>query len=151
MAGTANIRVRRATALSAAVSKRMGGIRQHGTAPELAVRRLLSSLRVRYRTKNRDLPGSPDLANRRRRFAVFVHGCFWHRHEGCARTTMPKNNAPFWRAKFVDNVARDSRASAILRAGGYRVLTIWECETTTPAQLGALRGRLAKLRSRPSN
>jgi DNA mismatch endonuclease (patch repair protein) len=74
------------------------------------------------------LPGSPDLANRTRRWAIFVHGCFWHRHTGCIRTTTPKRNRPFWTAKFEANCARDRRVRAALRRLGFRTLVIWECQ-----------------------
>src|SRR4051812_48896360 len=97
-------------AVDSATSARLGRIRQKGTKAELTVRAAISRLRLRYRVENRDLPGSPDLANRKHAWAVFVHGCFWHRHRGCRRTTTPKNNASFWKAKFVANVRRDKLA-----------------------------------------
>lgn len=110
-------------------AERMANIRHAGTAPELKVRQWLSGLAVRYRTNNKDLPGSPDLANRTKRFAVFVHGCFWHRHPGCARATLPKANQEFWRNKFQANARRDKIAIAQLRNQGYIVEVVWECET----------------------
>ena len=113
----------------------MGQIRQRGTKPELVVRRCLQLLRIHYRLDNRDLPGSPDLANRRRRWAVFVHGCFWHRHPGCRLATTPTRNRDFWVAKFERNVLRDHQRADELRAKGYRVITVWECETRDPEQL----------------
>jgi DNA mismatch endonuclease (patch repair protein) len=106
----------------------MGRVRQKATLPELLVRSALAELGQRYRLQNRDLPGSPDLANRRARWAIFVHGCFWHRH-GCSATTTPTRNRDFWEAKFARNVARDARAIAALEELGYRVIVIWECET----------------------
>lgn len=128
----------------AATSRRMADVRQKDTTPELAVRRALTLLGLRYRVRNRDLPGSPDIANRSGRWAVFVHGCFWHRHPGCVRTTMPKRNRALWIKKFEGNVMRDVRAIAALRKLGFRVITIWECETKGgPEQLaGLLRRRL---------
>jgi len=111
-----------------ATSLRMAGIRQKSTRPELLVGKLLRALGLRYRLTNRDLPGSPDFAHRRARWALFVHGCFWHRH-GCSATTTPTRNREFWEAKFARNVARDARALDELRAGGYRVIVVWECET----------------------
>jgi DNA mismatch endonuclease (patch repair protein) len=111
-----------------ATSARMAGVRQKGTRPELLVGRLLRTLGRRYRLSNRDLPGSPDFANRRARWALFVQGCFWHRH-GCSATTTPTRNRAFWEAKFARNLARDARSSLALRALGYRVIVIWECET----------------------
>lgn len=121
-------------------ARRMGGIRQMDTTPEVAVRHALSALGLRYRVRNRDLPGSPDIANRQRRWAVFVHGCYWHRHPGCRRTTTPKRNAAFWNAKFAANVARDQRSVHELERRGYRVLTIWECETEDAMNLERIVG-----------
>ena len=127
-----------------ATSRRMAGIRQCGTAPELLVRAALRALGLHYRISNRDLPGSPDIANRRHRWAIFVHGCFWLRHGGCKRTTSPKRNAAFWSQKFEANVARDARAMAALDAMGFKVAVVWECEALLPTTRLArvLRGRL---------
>lgn len=113
----------------------MARIRQKGTAPELAVRKIVSALGVRYTVENRDLPGSPDLANRARRWAIFVHGCFWHRHPGCRRASTPTRNARFWSEKFAANVRRDRRATRALRADGFRVIQVWECQTTNAERL----------------
>jgi len=123
-------------------SARLGRIRQKDTAPELAVRRVLTALGLRYRTQNRDLPGSPDIANRTNRWVVLVHGCYWHRHAGCPRTTSAKRNAAFWSAKFEANQERDRRVARRLRALGYRVVTVWECQTADAAKL---RKRLSRL------
>ena len=111
-----------------AISERMGRIRQRGTVPELTLRRAVHSRGLRFTTKNRDLPGSPDLANRRRKFAIFVHGCFWHRHAACSKATVPKSNLEFWGNKFARNLERDREVVAALRALGYRIVIIWECE-----------------------
>lgn len=111
-----------------ATSLRMAGIRQKSTRPELLVGKVLRALVLRYRLINRDLPGSPDFANRRARWALFVHGCFWHRH-GCSASTTPTRNREFWEAKFARNLARDARALEELRGSGYRVIVVWECET----------------------
>jgi DNA mismatch endonuclease (patch repair protein) len=121
----------------------MARVRQSGTAPELAVRKIFAANGLRYRLNNRSLPGAPDLANRRRRWAVFVHGCFWHRHSGCSRATTPKANAEFWLSKFARNTERDQEAVRALRAMGYRVATIWECDVTNSARriARALRAR----------
>jgi DNA mismatch endonuclease, patch repair protein len=122
----------------ATTSVRMGRVRQHGTAPELLVRHALSARGLRYRTRNRDLPGSPDIANRTHLWAVFVHGCYWHRHEGCHKATTPHSNVHFWTAKFERNVLRDRQACAGLRKLGFRVLTIWECEAESAERLTRL-------------
>jgi len=126
----------------AATSARMSRIRQKGTTPELAVRRAVTTLGLRYTTDNKDLPGSPDLANRSRRWAIFVHGCYWHRHAGCSKATTPRTNTVFWRNKFSRNVQRDDAARAALRRTGYRVLTFWQCELDGDR---SIRGRLKSL------
>src|SRR5262245_48778270 len=82
-------------------SARMRRVRQKDTWPEVQLRRMLWSRGVRFRTNNRDLPGSPDIANRTKRWAVFVHGCFWHGHDGCARSRLPKRNARLWADKVL--------------------------------------------------
>lgn len=114
----------------------MKSVRQAGTAPELAVRLALSSRGLRYRLNFRSLPGSPDIANVRRRFAIFVHGCFWHRHQNCPYATTPKTNVPFWAKKFAGNVARDRAKIDALRARSFHVLVLWECQTRDAALLG---------------
>lgn len=123
----------------------MGRVRQRGTTPELGVRALLSGLGVRYRLNAGSLPGSPDIVNRRARKAVFVHGCFWHRHEGCRRTTTPKRNRDFWLDKFRANERRDSRKIEELAALGFDVLVVWECELDDETRL---RARLRRFWSR---
>jgi len=100
------------------------------TRPELAVRRLLHRLGYRYRLHRRDLPGRPDICFLGRRKAIFVHGCFWHRHDGCRRTTTPKTRTSFWKAKFARNVARDRMNLTDLGRLGWEVMVVWECETT---------------------
>lgn len=109
-------------------SIRMGRVRRAGTALEIAVRQVASDLGLRYRLDNGDLQGSPDLANRTNRWAVFVHGCFWHAHVGCSMSSIPKRNRTFWRAKLRANRARDARAIQALRDNGYRVEVIWGCQ-----------------------
>ena len=116
-------------------SSRLARVRQRGTAPELAVRRVASRLGLRYTLNNRDLPGSPDLANRSKQFVIFVHGCYWHRHAGCTRATTPKNNRAFWEAKFARNVERDTAAVEKLDAKNYRVAVIWECEAADDGRI----------------
>ena len=107
----------------------MAKVRGRDTKPELIVRRTLHALGYRFRLQARELPGRPDIVMRPRRKAIFVHGCFWHRHEGCRFTTTPKTRSEFWNAKFEANVARDNSAVEALVADGWRVLVIWECQT----------------------
>ena len=106
---------------------RLGKQAQKDTTPERLVALTLRTLGIAYRKNVRRLPGSPDFANKRRRWAIFVHGCFWHRHTRCRRATLPKSNALFWSEKFAANRRRDARAIRALRAQGYRVMVIWEC------------------------
>lgn len=109
------------------VSARMRSVRVRHTAPELAVRQLLHSLGIRFRVRPTSLPGRPDITNVRQRWCIFVHGCFWHAHV-CWRGRLPKKNVRFWREKMLSNRARDERAESELRARGFRVLTVWQCE-----------------------
>lgn len=110
-------------------SERMSRVRSKDTVPELAVRKGLRLLGVRYRLGGRSLPGRPDVVVPTRRLVIFVHGCFWHRHPRCARTRTPKSRVAFWQEKFAVNVERDRKAIRALRRLGWRVGVIWECET----------------------
>lgn len=116
-------------------SARMKRIRQSGTAPELRVREFLSGRGVQYRACVASLPGKPDIANKTRRWAVFVHGCYWHGHEGCRLATVPKTNREFWMEKVKQNQARDRKKEEALRAMGFLVETIWQCETLDQEKL----------------
>lgn len=109
-------------------SELMSRVRSADTAPELKLRKLLHALGYRYRLHRRDLPGTPDLVFPSRQKVIFVHGCFWHRHPGCRKATMPKTRTEFWRKKFEDNVRRDKKIYKSLEAIGWQVLIVWECE-----------------------
>lgn len=109
-------------------SERMRRVRQKHTAPELALRTILRRLGYHYRLHAADLPGTPDLVFRSARKAIFVHGCYWHRHEGCTLASMPKTNVEFWVEKFRKNVQRDAEKIARLEALGWRSLIVWQCE-----------------------
>lgn len=110
-------------------SAMMARIRGRDTAPELAVRRIAHRMGLRFRLHHKNLPGRPDLVFPKHRLAVFVHGCFWHRHKGCRFASNPKSRITFWNEKFAANVARDARQEAALKELGWSVLVIWECET----------------------
>jgi DNA mismatch endonuclease (patch repair protein) len=102
-------------------------VRQAGTTPEIGVRRALFAAGYRYRVNVRGMPGKPDIVLPGRRLAIFVHGCFWHRHEGCRFATTPRTHAEFWQDKFARNVARDADKRRLLENDGWRVVEIWEC------------------------
>ena len=107
----------------------MAGIQGKNTRPELVVRRMLFASGYRFRLHRRDLPGSPDIVMPGRKVAIFVHGCFWHMHQGCRFSKMPATRPEFWKAKLEANVERDRRAVEKLQALGWRVLCVWECST----------------------
>jgi len=118
----------RPPALDDTRSALMRRVRRRDTSPERAVAGALRALGLAYRKNVRSLPGSPDFANKRRRWAVFVHGCYWHQHRGCKRATVPKHNRAFWQAKFAANRKRDATAIRELRRRGFKVVVVWECE-----------------------
>ena len=130
------------TITTAQRSAHMARIRGRDTQPEMVVRRAAHALGLRFRLHRKDLPGSPDLVFPNRRHALFVHGCYWHRHPGCRLAYAPKSNTDFWQAKFDRNVARDAAAIADLQAAGWRADIIWECETRRP---GTIPDRLKEL------
>jgi DNA mismatch endonuclease (patch repair protein) len=118
-------------------SQVMSAIRSKNTRPELAVRRLLYGMGFRYRLHADDLPGKPDIVLRRKNKAILIHGCFWHRHAGCPKASMPKTRPDFWRHKFAANVARDKAVLQALTEQGWSVLTVWQCEIRNAEQLKA--------------
>lgn len=106
----------------------MARVKGRDTRPEQIVRRLVSSLGHRYRLSPRGIAGRPDLAMKGRRKAIFVHGCFWHRHQGCKLARLPKSRHEFWLPKLEGNRLRDERNMAALRSEGWTPIVIWECE-----------------------
>ena len=122
----------------------MKRVRQSGTAPEIRVSKILRELGLFYRLKNGDLAGRPDFANRRSKWAIFVNGCFWHGHTGCKRSKTPEKNREYWREKVKVNRRRDARSVKSIRAKGFTVVIIWECESRKPELVSS---KLAKLRS----
>ena len=113
----------------------MKRVKRKDTAPELVVRRLLHALGYRYRLHAKDLPGRPDIVFRSRRKVILVHGCFWHRHDGCLKSSTPKQRRGFWTQKFRNNRERDRRNQTKLEAAGWRCWIIWECETRFQEEL----------------
>lgn len=119
-------------------SRMMAGIRAKDTKPEMLVRRALFAEGFRFRLHRGDLPGGPDIVLPGRKVAIFVHGCFWHRHVGCRFAKLPSSNTDFWCNKLDGNVRRDRRAVEALRSAGWRVLVVWECATRDKAVASAI-------------
>lgn len=118
-------------------SRMMAGIKGKDTKPELVLRRALHARGFRYRLHSKDLPGRPDLVFPKHHAVVFVHGCFWHRHEGCRYTTSPSTRPEFWQAKFDANVIQDAAIRDQFMETGWRVATVWECSLHKTNQLAA--------------
>lgn len=116
-------------------SKIMARVHSKNSRPEMVVRRLIHAEGYRYRLHVRDLPGCPDMVFRGRRKVIFVHGCFWHRHESCTLARMPKSRIDFWAPKFEANKKRDERNKRHLEDEGWTVMTIWECEISDTGRL----------------
>lgn len=129
-------------------SANMRRIRNRDMHPELIVRRLLRQFHLGYRIHRHDLPGKPDIVMGKTRTVIFVHGCFWHRHEGCARSFTPAVRFEFWQRKLDTNVSRDKRVQRALRELGWRVHVIWECETKNQERLGRKISEVLLIRAR---
>lgn len=133
-------------------SEVMSRIRARDTKPERAVRSILHRLGYRFRLHRTDLPGKPDIVLLRLRIVIFVHGCFWHRHEGCRFAYTPKTRTEFWLKKLESNVARDRQVQTQLAELDWLVITVWECELRTPEKLtkrldDAVKGRSSDVKS----
>lgn len=126
----------------------MRRVKATDTGPERIVRRLVHSLGYRYRLHRRDLPGCPDLVLPRYRTVIFVHGCFWHMHSCKAGRKAPKTNAEYWQAKRDRNRRRDARVRRQLRRQGWRVLTVWECQTRS-GKFNKLKARIVRFMTKP--
>ena len=116
----------------------MSLIRNAGSSPEMKLRRLVHGMGFRYRLHAGDLPGRPDLVFPSRRAVIFMHGCFWHRHEGCKLARLPKSKLDFWKPKLESNRIRDLQKQQQLRDLGWRVLVVWECELADTDRVSAL-------------
>lgn len=106
----------------------MARVRSKNTGPEMIVRKLLFAAGYRYRLHVRKLPGSPDLVFPTRKKVIFVHGCFWHRHDGCAASRIPKSRTDYWSEKLNGNKLRDMRNIQALHQAGWQILIVWECQ-----------------------
>ena len=109
-------------------SRNMSAIKSKNTKPEIKVRKVLHSMGYRFRLHRKDLPGSPDIVLPKYKTVIFVHGCFWHRHENCKYASTPKTRQEFWKAKFRDNINRDKLNQENLSSMGWKIIIVWECE-----------------------
>ena len=125
-------------------SRNMASIGARDTLPELRVRSSLHRAGFRFRLHRKSLPGRPDIVLSKYKAVVFVHGCFWHRHAGCRNATMPSSNRAFWLTKLTANKMRDRRNARALRAMGWRVYVVWECETKRDDRLGKCIRRVSR-------
>ena len=109
-------------------SRNMSAIKSKNTKPEITLRKLLHSMGYRFRLHRKDLPGSPDIVLPKYKTVIFVHGCFWHRHENCKYASTPKTRQEFWNKKFKENINRDNLNQANLSLKGWKIIIIWECQ-----------------------
>jgi DNA mismatch endonuclease (patch repair protein) len=125
----------------------MRGIRSRDTRPERVVRSWLHAHGYRFRLGRKDLPGSPDIVLPRYHVAIFVNGCFWHRHAGCKNAVVPRTRTNWWMSKFARNVVRDAHATRALRRMGWVVVVVWECRIRRDNYGPALHRRLTGLQA----
>lgn len=115
----------------------MSRVRGVDSGPEVIVRSLLHRLGFRFRKNVKILPGKPDIVLKKHNTVIFVHGCFWHMHDGCRRSNIPKSNQDYWKPKLEGNVSRDRKHEVDLKSLGWKVFTVWECETKDLSKLSA--------------
>ena len=108
-------------------SKNMSKIRSKNTKPELFIRSLLHRSNFRFRVSYSKITGTPDIFFTKKKVAIFVHGCFWHRHKDCRYSYFPKSNTTFWETKFQKNILRDKEIVKLLTGENIRILIVWEC------------------------
>ena len=121
--------------ISSTRSKNMSAIKSKNTKPEIEVRKLLHSMGFRFRLHIKDLPGSPDIFLPKFKTVIFVHGCFWHRHENCKYSSTPKTRVQFWEKKFNSNILRDLENQKKIKDIGLRSIIVWECELKNKIEL----------------
>jgi len=130
-------------------SKIMSQVKAINTKPELIVRRLLHRLGYRFRLHRKNLPGKPDIVLPKYKTTIFIHGCFWHHHEGCRKSKFPTSNVDFWKEKIMANVRRDKELRNSLINLGWKVMVIWECEATSPGLSERLKSFLRDTNGNP--
>jgi len=134
---TSNVNAPRTELVDPRRSALMARVKSKGSKPELVVRKLAHGMGYRFRLHSPNLPGTPDLVFPGLKKIIFIHGCFWHRHRDCSRTTNPKTRAGFWSEKFKQNIKRDKMKETQLKALGWDVLIIWECQTFNRQRVSA--------------
>lgn len=132
-------------------SEIMGLVRNANTRPEIAVRSILHHLGFRFRLRTKGLPGKPDVVLRKWGVVVLIHGCFWHRHQNCPNKRTPKSRVKFWTTKFNQNVKRDQAIQERLKALGWRVIIVWECELSNPKSLAERLDNFIRLFTKKNN
>jgi len=123
-------------------SRMMANIKGKNTRPEITIRSLLHRQGLRFRIHDKSLPGKPDLVLKKYKAVIFVHGCYWHRHENCKLASMPKQNRTFWMKKFDANIYRDGVVYFKLKSLGWRTAIIWECAIRDKSNLPLYINRL---------
>jgi DNA mismatch endonuclease (patch repair protein) len=124
----------------------MSRVGSKNTQPELAVRKYLHAEGFRFRIHYKDLPGKPDIVLPKFKAVIFVHGCFWHGHEGCRRSQLPATRTDWWASKIVRNQERDKEQQAELREAGWRIMIVWECRLKTALIKSSLAGLAEEIR-----
>lgn len=127
-------------------SYNMSQIRSKDTKPEMLVRKFLHKNGFRYRLHVKDLPGKPDIVLPKYKTVIFIHGCFWHGHEGCKYYVVPKTRTEWWLHKIGTNIANDTNAEKALKDAGWNIIKIWECQLKRPDREGTLSRLVEKLR-----
>lgn len=125
-------------------SKIMAQIGSKNTKPEIIVRKWLHRRGFRFRLHRADLPGKPDIVLPKFKTIIFIHGCFWHQHLNCKKSTLPKNNSTYWEEKFKRNLKNDSKAISQLQESGWQVIIIWECEVLNGEYQNIIKSRVGK-------
>lgn len=128
-------------------SQIMACVRSQDTKPEIIVRKALFGLGFRFRLHRKDLPGTPDIILPKYKAVIFVHGCFWHGHEGCKRADLPTTRQEYWRDKITRNKSRDKTSQSNLEAAGWKALIVYECELTVKKRVDTINNLVSQLKS----
>jgi DNA mismatch endonuclease (patch repair protein) len=128
-------------------NSRLAKVKSKHTEPEMLVRRFLFKKGIRYTLHSNNLPGKPDIVIRKKSIVIFVNGCFWHGHEHCTRSKLPKTNTQFWNTKIQYNIEREVNNVALLKQTGWKVIIIWECKLHPNTRLQTLTSLLVDIQT----